>query len=108
MLKELFNYIGLSSLKVRDMVSAIKKPKSKHRKAKGSWLRFNRKNRLDKNPELAYKPEHPFKPIKELFKRKVNDGHKYERDIKKMKLGKLKPKQQNILNYKLRSAGIIL
>lgn len=94
--------------KLKAMFSAIRKPRSKYRKARGSWLKFNRRYRLEINPLLANMPEHPFKPLKKLAIYKVNNGHNYTRDILKLRKGKLKPKQIRILNYKLQAAGITI
>ena len=81
------------------------KPKSKHRKGRNTGLE-NRKERLKDNLLLAKMPEHPFKPLRKTVLYASRNGHNYLRLVKKAQLGKLKPKQISMLNYKLESAGL--
>lgn len=81
------------------------KPKSKFRFGWGTG-KARRKDRLELNPELAYKPEHPFKPLTKCRPNLTPDGHSYTRLMKRMRLGKMKPKQYKLATEKINSAGI--
>ena len=81
------------------------KPKSKFRFGWGKGL-LRRKNRLEENPLLAYATEHPFKPVKKIAINNTVGGHSCIRLMKKMRLGKLKPKQYRLATERINSAGI--
>lgn len=83
------------------------KPKSKFRFGRGAGL-FRRKQKLELNPELAYKPEHPFKAVAKCRPNLTPDGHGYTRLMKRMRSGKMKPKQYKMATEKINSAGIDL
>ena len=92
-------------LKLQRLVK--EKPKSKFRFGRGKGL-FYRKKKLELNPELLYKPEHPFNPLTRCRPNLTPNGHSYTRLLKRMRSGKMKFKRYKLATETINSAGIDL